>query len=46
MPIQPAEEEPSEAVAPKQTHGTEANGNTDIMAVIPTAKLTTERDKA
>lgn len=46
MPIQPAEKEPSEVIAPIQTHGTEANGNTDIVAVVPSTELTTDGDRA
>jgi hypothetical protein len=43
---QPAEKELSEVVAPIQTHGTEANGNTDIVAVVAAPELTTEGDRA
>ena len=46
MPVQPAEKDPSEAIAPEQTHGTEANGKTDIVAVVPTTELTTDEDRA
>jgi hypothetical protein len=46
MPVQPAEKESSELIVPKQTHGTEANGNTDIVAVVPATELTTDGDRA
>jgi hypothetical protein len=44
LPVQPAEEGQSEVIAPKQTHGTEANGSTDIVAVVPTSEHTTDGD--
>jgi hypothetical protein len=46
MPVQPAEKDTSEVIAPEQTYGTEANGNTDIVAVVPTTELTSEGDRA
>jgi len=45
MPVEPAEKDPSEVIAPKQTHGTEAKGNMDIVAVVPTTDLTTDCDR-
>ena len=42
--VQPVKRDPSKAIAPEQTHGTEANSNTDIVAVVPTTELTTDGD--
>jgi hypothetical protein len=42
---QPADTKSLEVAALIQTHGTESNGNTDIVAVVAAPELTTEGDR-